>query len=370
MSMKKRPQINLAVSKGGLSLLALALVNPAWAQPAGGLPQTSSSRAHSPALKSQTPVTLNFVNADIEAVTRAIGVMLDRQFIIDPRVKGQITLYSEQPLSVREAYLNYLAALRGLGFTVVENTGMLKVVPEADAKLQTGSVAVGPSSARGDQIITQIFKLNHENANNLVAVLRPLISPNNTINANPGNNSLVITDYAENLQRLGRIIATMDTPAATDIEVVPLKHGIASDLAALVQKLADGGAAAVPGQAGGSLSVLVDPRSNALILRASNPARMAMARGMIDKLDQPPSDGGSGSNIHVVYLKNADATKLATVLRAAFASGASAAGGASNSSTGSTNTSNSLGTSALSGAAQGTSSAGSSTAATTPVAQS
>ncbi len=354
----------------GLSILALALVapgNPALAQPTGD--PVPSSRSRGPALKAQTPVTLNFVNADIEAVTRAIGVMMDRQFIIDPRVKGQITLYSEQPLTAREAYLNYLAALRGLGFTVVENTGMYKVVPEADAKLQASSVAVGAgtSNVRGDQIITQIFRLNHENANNLVAVLRPLISPNNTINANPGNNSLVITDYAENLQRLGRIITTMDTPGSTDLEVVPLKHAIASDLAALVQKLADGGAATVPGQAGGTLSVLVDPRSNALILRASNPARLAMARGMIDKLDQPPADGGTGSNIHVVYLKNADATKLAAVLRAAFASGAGGAAAGSSSNSSSSNQSSSLGGSALTGATQGSNNSGPSTAATTPV---
>ncbi|MCV2368549.1 type II secretion system secretin GspD [Roseateles oligotrophus] len=347
--------------------MALAIANPVWAQPAASQ-APAGNRSRGPALKAQTPVTLNFVNADIEAVTRAIGVMMDRQFIIDPRVKGQITLYSEQPLTVREAYLNYLAALRGLGFTVVENTGMYKVVPEADAKLQASSVEVGANSTRGDQIITQIFRLNHENANNLVAVLRPLISPNNTINANPGNNSLVITDYAENLQRLGRIIATMDTPGSTDLEVVPLKHAVASDLAALVQKLADGGAATVPGQAGGTLSVLVDPRSNALILRASNPARMAMARAMIDKLDQPASDGGSGSNIHVVYLKNADATKLATVLRAAFATGAGGAAGSGTSS--GTGSSSSIGGSPLTGAPQGGNSSGQSTAATTPVAQS
>ncbi|MGV8824290.1 secretin N-terminal domain-containing protein, partial [Methylibium petroleiphilum] len=152
--------------------------------------------------KTREPVTLNFVNAEIEGVARAIGAILERQIVIDPRVKGQITLYSEQPLSPREAYLNFLAALRGLGFTVVEVAGLLKVVPEADAKLQTGTVSVGNVTRQGDQIITQIFRLNHENANNLVAVLRPLISPNNTINANPGNNSLVITDYADNLQRI------------------------------------------------------------------------------------------------------------------------------------------------------------------------
>ena len=260
----------------GISILALALLAPpAFAQ--------TAPRSRGPALKAATPVTLNFVNADVEAVTRAIGVMLDRQIIIDPRVKGPITIYSEQPLSVREAYLNYLAALRGLGFTVVDNAGVLKVVPEADAKLQSSGVLVGSSSLRGDQIATQIFRINHENANNLVAVLRPLISPNNTINANPGNNTLVITDYAETLQRLARIIAALDTPGNTDIDVVPLKYALASDIAALVQKLADGGAGGVPGQVatGGGLSVLADPRSNALILRAANPARLAAVRAII-----------------------------------------------------------------------------------------
>jgi general secretion pathway protein D len=189
-----QPRRLRGLSKQALpAALAVSLLCPhpaTLAQPDGD-PQrrSSSSRAPNPALKSRTPVTLNFINADIEAVTRAFGVMLDRQFVVDPRVKGTITVYSEQPLTVREAYLNYLAALRGLGFTVVENTGLLKVVPEADAKLQAGSVVIGSSGQRGDQIITQIFKLNYENANNLVAVLRPLISPNNTINANPGNNS-------------------------------------------------------------------------------------------------------------------------------------------------------------------------------------
>ncbi|HEX2012267.1 MAG TPA: type II secretion system secretin GspD [Roseateles sp.] len=334
-------------------LAALTLALPAFAQ------SQASAPPRGPALRAQTPVTLNFVNAEIEAVTRAMGAMMDRQFLIDPRVKGTITLYSEQPLSVREAYLSYLAGLRGLGFTVVEAGGLYKVVPEADAKLQTGSVVVGgDSKQRGDQILTQIYKLNHENANNLVAVLRPLISPNNTINANPGNNSLVITDYAENLQRISRIIAAMDTPGSTDIEVVPLKHAVASDIAALVQRLVDGssgsGTAAAPGVSGGALSVLADPRSNALILRAPNPARIAAMRAMIEKLDQPALDNNASGNIRVVYLKNADATKLATVLRAAFGGGAG-----SSSSTGTSTSGSGLGSSALTPASQGTLNTGS-----------
>ncbi len=290
--------------------------------PAAGTPAGTRRAGRS------APVTLNFVNADIEAVSRAMAVMIDRQILVDPRVKGVVSVYSEQPVTVAEGWRQFLAALRGLGFAVVDSAGLLKVVPEADAKLQTGTVSVGGVASKGDQVITQVFRLSYENPNNLVAVLRPLISPNNTINANPGNNTLVITDYADNLARLGKIIAALDQPASTDIEVVPLRHAIATDLVTLVQKLGDAGAAAVPGApaTGGGVSVTADARSNALIVRAANPARLAALRALIERLDTPGVGGPAGA-IHVVYLKNADAAKLATVLRAAF--GAGSGGGSS-----------------------------------------
>ena len=292
----------------------------------------AKSRNRAPAARAE-PVTLNFVNADIEGVARAMSAILNQQFVVDPRVKGTMTLYSEVPLAPRDAYLNFLAGLRGLGFTVVEVGGLYKVVPEADAKLQTGTVSIGERPTRGgDQVITQVFRLVNENANNLVPVLRPLISPNNTINANPGNNTLIITDYADNLQRIGKIIAAMDTPAAGDVEVIPLKHAVAADVAALVQRLTDsaGGTAGVPGAApaGGAASVLVEPRSNSLLVRAANPARLASIRSLVDKLDTPTQGTG---NVWVVYLKNADAVKLATVLRAAYPSSGGGGGGGSTS---------------------------------------
>ena len=312
--------------------LAVALLSAALVPPPAALAQTARGR-----FAGGEPVTLNFVNADIEAVSRAMGAILKQQFVVDPRVKGQITLFSEQPITPREAYLNYLAALRGLGFTVVEVGGLFKVVPEADAKLQTGTVVVGETNRRGDQILTQVFKLNHENANNLVPVLRPLISPNNTINANPGNNSLVITDYADNLQRIGKIIAAMDTPAAGEVEVIPLRHAVAADLAPIVQRLADSsGVAAVPGvQAvgGAASSIIADSRNNSLLVKAGSPARMASIRSLVERLDQPPQGQAAVGNVWVVHLKNADATKLAQVLRAAFAGGGGGSGAATGSPT-------------------------------------
>ena len=318
-------------------------------------------------------VTLNFVNADIEGVSRAMGAILKQQFVVDPRVKGNITLYSETPLSPREAYLNFLAALRGLGFTVVEVGGLFKVVPEADAKLQSGTVAIGETNRRGDQILTQIYKLNHENANNLVPVLRPLISPNNTINANPGNNTLVITDYADNLQRIARIIAAMDTPSTGDVEVIPIQHGVATDVAALVQRLSDSsGASPVPGApvqqagTGSTSSVLVDVRSNSLIVRGS-PARMASIRSLVAKLDQPTQGQAAYGNVWVVHLKNADAAKLAVVLRAAFAVNSTSGSGGAGGGLGSGGTSPNLQQTASTLSATGTGSGSTSPQATAPV---
>lgn len=311
------------------------------------------------------PVTLNFANAEIEAVARTMATITGRNVVVDPRVKGQLNLITERAVTPAAAFQQFLAALRLQGFTVVESAGLYKVVPEADAKLQGGSVSVTQGSAgsapSGGQIVTQIFKLNFESAANLVPVLRPLISPNNTINVNPGNNSLVITDYADNLQRLARIVAAMDVSNASDVEIIPLKNAIAADLAPLVARLIDGGSsgapAAVQGQADTSFktTLLAEPRSNSLILRAANPARVAQVRSLVDKLDQPPLPGSSAAsgNIHVVYLKNADATKLATTLRAAM----SGMGG-SGTSTGSTGGGLSIPTStgsALGGASGGAS---------------
>jgi general secretion pathway protein D len=314
MSIKKTVIQVLLAAAGVLALAS------GWAQAAGP--------------RSRAPVTVNFVNADIEAVTRAFAAMIERAIVVDPRVKGTITVYSEQPQSVHEAYQSYQSALRGLGFAVVESGGLLKVVPEADAKLQTGTVSVGEVATRGDQVITQIFTLRYENPNNLVAVLRPLISANNTINANPGNNALVITDYADNLQRIAKIIAALDTPSGTDVEIVPLQYAVAADLAPLVQRLSEGGAGGVtpgvPGVASGGGTVVADSRSNALLIRASNPARLAALRATIERLDRPSNLIGPGGGMWVVHLKNADASRLATVLRAAFG----ALGGGGSGSTG------------------------------------
>ncbi|MFC7516295.1 type II secretion system secretin GspD [Herbaspirillum sp. GCM10030257] len=267
---------------------------------------------------SSNQATLNFVGADIESVVKAIGHYTRTTFIIDPRVKGTINLVSEKPVTKPQALQMLGSALRLQGFAMVSSGGVTKVVPEADAKLQAGPIQAG--EVRGDQIATQIFRLNYESAPNLVQVLRPLISPNNTINVNPGNNSIVITDYADNLKRLGRIIAALDSPAVGDLDVVPVKYAVATDIAVLANRLLEQGGAVAGGDAG-RVTVLADSRTNSVIIRAPSVARANLAKSLIAKLDQQTAQPG---NVHVVYLRNADAVRLAQTLRAVVASDPSA----------------------------------------------
>ncbi len=279
---------------------------------------------------------MNFSNAEIEGVARTLSVITRHNIVVDPRVKGTLSLNTDDPVSPAQAWEQFLAALRLQGYTVVESSGLYKIIPEAEGKLQSASVRVNTDQVRGDQIVTEIFKLNFENASNLLPVLRPLISPNNVINVNTGNNSLVVTDYANNLARLRTIIAALDTPSATDVEVMPLQHATAADLAVTVRRLSETAGAATTANAvstGGSAasasttsaSIVADTQSNSLLVRAPNPAQLAFIRSLVARLDQPRGN----SNVRVVYLKNTDAVRLAQVLRAAFPTDTASAAGAS-----------------------------------------
>nr|WP_080432722.1 type II secretion system secretin GspD [Burkholderia ubonensis] len=263
-------------------------------------------------------VTLNFVNADIDQVAKAIGAATGKTIIVDPRVKGQLNLVAERPVPEDQALKTLQSALRMQGFALVQDHGVLKVVPEADAKLQGVPTYVGNTpQARGDQVVTQVFELRNESANNLLPVLRPLISPNNTVTAYPANNTIVVTDYADNVRRIAQIIAGVDSAAGAQVLVVPLKNANAIDLAAQLQKMLD------PGAIGNSdatlkVSVIADPRTNSLMLRASSASRLAAAKRLVQQLDAP---SGVPGNMHVVPLKNAEATKLAKTLRGMLGKG-------------------------------------------------
>ncbi len=272
-------------------------------------------------------VTLNFVNADIDQVAKAIGAATGKTIIVDPRVKGQLNLVSENSVPEDQALKTLQSALRMQGFSLVQDHGVLKVVPEADAKLQGVPTYVGNTpAARGDQVITQVFQLKNESANNLLPILRPLISPNNTVAAYPANNTLVVTDYADNVRRIAQIIAGVDTAAGQQVVVVPLKNANAIDIAQQLTKMLDPGAIGST-DATLKVSVQADPRINALLLRASNGARLAAAKSLAQQLDAPTAQPG---NMHVVPLRNADAVKLAKTLRGMLGKGGDTGSASSN----------------------------------------
>ena len=286
----------------------------------------------------EAQVTLNFVNADIDQVARAIGAATGKTIIVDPRVKGQLNLTSENTVPEEQALKILQSALRMQGFALVQDHGVLKVVPEADAKLQGVPTYVGNApAARGDQVITQVFALHNESANNLLPVLRPLISPNNTIAAYPGNNTLVVTDYADNVRRIASIIAGIDTAAGRSFDVVQLKNANALDVSEQLNKLLD------PGTIGSNdptlkVTVTPDARTNSLMLRASSDARLKAAKQLTLKLDTPTTQPG---NMHVVALRNADATRLAKTLRGMLGKGGGGSDSTSNAASNSLNNSNS-----------------------------
>jgi len=262
-------------------------------------------------------VSLNFVNADIGAVIQAISKISGRNFIVDPRVKGTLNIVTARPVARNLTYPILLSALRLQGYAAIEGQGVTKIVPEADAKLHAVPVGKGQGAGGGDRLTTQVFNLKHESASQLVPVIRPLVSPNNTVTAYPGNNSLVVTDYAENIGRIAQIIESIDTPQA-GMRVIPLKHASALDLAQTVTRLLNDGAAGVAtgggvaGDASQRITVIGDPRSNSLLVRSDNPSKLNAVRQLVANLDQP----GAAGNIHVVYLKNAEAAKIAQTLRA------------------------------------------------------
>ena len=292
------------------ALLVMATV-PALAAP-----------AQPPARKVAGQINLNFKDAEVDSVIGAFGHLLNKSFVIDPRVRGKISLETPRPVNRAQAFALLKTVLRQQGFAIVDLGDLYKVVPEADAKLQSGPVEIGAASARdGDEVITQVFQLNHESANNMIPVLRPLVSPNNTITAFPGNNTLIITDYAANLRRLSKVIATLDSPRpAAEVQVVVIKNSIASDIAVAVSKLMDegnrggGGGPGVGSDPTQRVVVMADPRTNSVLIRSANASKLALARSLVEQLDRPAN--ADQANMRVVYLRNAEATKLVEVLQA------------------------------------------------------
>jgi general secretion pathway protein D len=272
-------------------------------------------------------VTMNFVDADINDIAHAIGLATGRTIIVDPRVKGKLNINSDNPVSDEESLKILESALRMQGFTLLQDHGVFKVVPEADAKLQGVPTFSGAHpAAKGDQVVTQIFHLQNASAASLLPILRPLISPNNTISADASNNAIVVTDYADNIKRIGLIISSFESASHSHVARVQLNFADATTVAQQVQKLLDAfnGPSADASQ---KVAVIPDGRTNAVLLRSASQARVREGEELTLSMDSPTRVPG---NIHIVTLRNADAVDLAKTLRGILGqSGSSGSKGAS-----------------------------------------
>lgn len=312
-------QIQSNMRKRLAQLIVICVAGESMLMPFAYAQVQSNGRAQSNiAVPDEGSVTLSFLNADIESVASVLAKATGQTILVDPKVKGSINLISNKPLTKAKAIDAFSTALRTSGFALVDVNGVYRVVPEADAKLISNSVSTGKNKQEGDQIITRVFKLNFESANNLLPVLRPLVSPNNTINAYPGNNTIVITDYASNIQRIAQLIESIDAPTSSDVQSIKLQYAIATDMATILSKVLD---TATTGGADPSLKtmILAEPRSNSILVRGASAERIRQIRVLVARLDVPTANNG---NIWVVPLKNAEATKLAVTLRAIVAADA------------------------------------------------
>ena len=268
-----------------------------------------------PATAAEPKVSLNFVNADIGEVIKAIGQVTGKTFIVDPRVKGTLNIASPQPVNKSVAYDILLSSLRLQGYSAVESNGVVRVLPEADAKFYAlpSSAKRQKGIARG-QMVSRVFPLRHESAAQLMTVLRPLVSPNNVINADIASNSLLVIDYLENVNHLEEIIANLDVPDVGEPVIIPLRYASAQEVYGLLNRVFTNPPSTAPGTTSDTLRVemAVDNRSNSLVVHSSNPSKLARVHALVAKLDvQTPVAG----NVHVIYLKNAQAEKVAQTLR-------------------------------------------------------
>jgi general secretion pathway protein D len=329
-----------------LLLLALFAAGPAAAQDA------------------DDAVTINFVNSDIESTVRAVGLITGKNFVLDPKVKGTINIISSQPVERSLIYPILLSALRQQGFTAVENDSIVKIMPDADAKTQATQVFSRKGRAFGDRVVTKVFPLTHASATQLATSLRPLVSSSNFFGAYAGGNAIVITDYADNVFRIEQIIENVDQPPSTDIFPLKIRHASALDVAQTIGRLmpevfVQGVASPLPTPDGARRTVLVpDVRNNQLLVRSQAPAHAAQIRALVKSLDTPAA---SGSNINVVYLRNAEAVSLADTLKGILTgSGESSSSsgfsgsGASQGASGLANTGSAFGTNGSASSSSGT----------------
>jgi general secretion pathway protein D len=252
-------------------------------------------------------ITLNLNNADIEALIKTVSEHTGKNFVIDPRVKGKVTVISAHPMNREEFYQVFLSILEVHGFSTVPSGSLIKIVPDVKAK-QAGIPTLSDlNQLPGDQVVTRIIQVQNVTATQLVPILRPLIPQEGHLAAYPATNVLIISDRRQNVDRLLKIIGQIDQVSDSSIEVVTLQHASAAEVVRIINGLQE---PAAKGGADRSVKLVADERTNSVLI-SGDPTSRLRTKVLIEHLDTPFDNAG---NAQVIYLKYANATDLVTVL--------------------------------------------------------
>ena len=255
-------------------------------------------------------ISFDFEDAELRSVIQAVAEFTGRNFLVDPSVKGMVTVVAPEPLTEEEAYRVFQSVLEVNGFVTVDSDGVTKIVPQDKGKLE--GVFPPGQEAGGDDIVTRIIHLEHIRAERLVPILRPLIPAYGHLAGDAKSSALILTDRAANVERLVNIIERLDKPARTgEVELVALSHASAEELAQLFNRLHQGDG---PDGPVNGVALIADPRTNSLIIKADADTRKEI-KALAMELDTPSSGRG---NTHVIYLKNASAENLVAVLESSL----------------------------------------------------
>lgn len=273
--------------------------------------------AATPTIANQT-WKINLKDADISALVAEMSEITGKNFVVDPRVKGTISVVSSKPLNAREVYELFQSVLAINGFAAVPSGPVVKIVPDANARQSGVRVDLG-SVATGEQLVTRVIVLEQANANELLAALRPMMPQFAHMAAVPGLNALVLSDRAANADAMEAIIRELDGGQLDDsIEIIPVLNGKAGDLLSVIETVETGAAAARGAQPTGRVRLVVDERSNRLIVRGDRALRDRV-RALVRSLDE--AQPVSMDTVRVFRLKYANARQVAEVLRGVLATG-------------------------------------------------
>jgi general secretion pathway protein D len=262
----------------------------------------------SPARAQQTTITPNYKDADLGQIVEAVSEITKKNFIIDPRVRAQVTMVSNTPLTADAFYEAFLAILQVHGFVAVPAGNIIKIIPDANAR-QVPSVDLPDRvSSSSDEIVTQVIAIKNVSAAQLVPILRPLIPQYGHLAAYPASNMLIISDRANNVNRMVRIIRRIDQAGDEEIDVIPLEHASAAEVVRVVNVLYPQAQAA---EGGMGVKLVADERTNSVLVTGEKSQRLRL-KTLVTHLDTPLESGG---DTQVRYLRFADAEKLAAKLK-------------------------------------------------------